>query len=150
MAKTASNILEAGGIPRIDAKEIEDLPKKSDEPLLVVFVAEWCEVSREQAPVLGRVAKRFEGRVRFAFADVDRCAADAARLNVRSVPAAIIFAKERELERKVGAATEDELAELIDKALEEYAKIDDAKKDEGDAKDVDDETALESGAGDKG
>jgi thioredoxin-like negative regulator of GroEL len=150
MPKTASRILEAAGIPRIDAKEAEGLPKKSDEPLLVVFVAEWCEVSREAAPVLKAVAKRFEGRVRFTFADVDRRAADAARLSVRSVPAVLIFAKERELERKVGAATEDELAGLIDKALEEYAKIDVAKKPDDDAKDGDDEPAPGTGAGDGG
>ena len=135
MAETASSNLQAAGIPRINAKEIEGLPKKSEEPLLVVFVAEWGEVSRDEAPVLGRIAKRLEGKVRFAFADVDGRAGDAARLDVRSVPAAIIFAKERELNRKVGAATEDELADLIDKALEEYAKIDEAKKDEDDAKD---------------
>ncbi|MHC4251433.1 MAG: thioredoxin family protein [Planctomycetota bacterium] len=128
MAETASRILEAEGLPRVDAKELEGLPKESDEPLLVAFVAEWCEVSREEAPVFAALAGRFRGRVRFAFADVDRRAGDAARLSVRSVPAVIIFAKERELERKVGAATEDELARLVEKALDEYAKIEETEK----------------------
>jgi thioredoxin 1 len=146
MPKTAGSILETTGIPRVDAKEIEDLPKKSDEPLLVAFVAEWCEVSRDEAPILAAVAKRFEGRVRFAFADVDRRATDAARLSVRSVPAVIIFAKERELERHVGAATEDVLADLIDTALEEYAKIDETKEPEPDTDDAkaDDDKAPEA------
>ncbi len=130
MQETASRILEAAGLPRVAAKELEGLPKEAAEPLLVIFVAEWCEVSREEAPVFARLVERFRGRVRFAFADVDRRAGDAARLNVRSVPAVIIFAKERELERKVGAATEDELARLVEKALEEYAKIDESKEPE--------------------
>jgi thioredoxin-like negative regulator of GroEL len=142
MAETAGRILEAAGLPRVDAKELEGLPKKSDEPLLVAFVAEWCEVSRGQAPVFARLVERFRGRVRVAFADVDRRAGDAARLNVRSVPAAIIFAKERELERKVGAATEDELARLVEKALEECSKIDEAEKSGGEAKGDGDETAA--------
>ncbi len=128
MAETASRILEAAGIARVDAEDLEGLPDKSAEPLLVAFVAEWCEVSREQAPVFARLAERFRGRVRLEFADVDRRAGEAARLNVRSVPAAIIFAKERELERKVGATTEDDLARLVEKALEEYAKIEEAGK----------------------
>ncbi|MHC5058167.1 MAG: thioredoxin family protein [Planctomycetota bacterium] len=131
MAETASRILEAEGLPRVDAKELEGLPKESDEPLLVAFVAEWCEVSREEASVFAALAERFRGRVRFAFADVDRRAGDAARLNVRSVPAVIIFAKERELERKIGAATEDVLALLVEKALEECAKIEEAADEAG-------------------
>ena len=140
MAETASHILENAGVARVDAEELEGLPKKSAEPLLVAFVAEWCEVSREEAPVFAALAERFRGRVRFAFADVDRRAGDAARLNVRSVPAVIVFAKERELERKVGAAAEGELARLVEKALDECAKIDEAKEtgdgakaEEGDA-----------------
>lgn len=131
MAETASRILEAAGIARVDAKELEGLPKKSAEPILVAFVAEWCEVSREQAAVFARLAERFRGRVRFEFADVDRRAGEATRLNVRSVPVAIVFAKERELERKIGAATEDDLARLIEKALEEYAKIEEAAEKAG-------------------
>jgi len=131
VAGTAGSVLEAAGISRVDKSELEALPKKSGDPLLVVFVAEWCEVSREEAPVFARLAKRFRGRVRVAFADVDRRAGDAARLNVRSVPTAIIFARERELERRVGAAAEDEFARLVEKALDECSKIDEAEGPRG-------------------
>jgi len=128
MPETASRILESGGIVRVDEEELEGLPKKSDEALLVAFVAEWCEVSREEAPVFVKLAERYRGRVRFGFADVDRNAGAAGRLTVHSVPAALIFAKERELERSVGAASEEKLADLIEKALEECAKIEEAKR----------------------
>jgi len=131
VAGTAGSILEAAGISRVDKSELEDLPKKSGDPFLVVFIAEWCEVSREKAPVFARLAERFGGRVRVAFADVDRHAGDAARLNVRSVPTVIIFARERELERKVGAGGEDELAHLVEKALDECSKIDEAEGPRG-------------------
>jgi len=128
---TASRILESAGISCVDAKELDGLPGKAGDPLIVVFVAEWCEVSREQAPVLVRLAERFRGRVRVAFADVDRRAGDAARLNVRSVPAVAIFARERELARQVGAVREDELASLVEKALDECSKIDEVEKPRG-------------------
>lgn len=150
MHDTAGGILEREGVARAGPDELKDLPAKAAGPVLVAFVAAWCEVSREQAPVLARLAKRFGDRVRFAFADVDRNAGDAGRLNVRSVPAVIIFAKERELERKVGAAAEDELARVVEKALEEYRKIEETQKpdenDEGDGAPAEPARLPESGS----
>lgn len=128
MADTAGRILDSGGVARLYEEELEGLPKQSSDPLVVVFVAEWCEVSRDEAPVFVKLAERFRGRVRFGFADVDANAGAAGRLGVNSVPAALVFARERELERNVGAASEEKLADLLEKALEECAKIEEAKR----------------------
>jgi len=117
--ETAADILARKGVEPIEPRGLVDWPKGTDAPAFVAFVAPWCKVSREAAPVLAGLAGRFRDRVAFLHVDVDRAPVDVDRLNVRSVPALVLFAREREIARRVGLANEDEYARFAEDALRE-------------------------------
>jgi thiol-disulfide isomerase/thioredoxin len=97
----------------------EQLPKAA----VVFFTAPWCEVSLEAAPRFVKVARDFAGRADFRQVDADRAPVGAERLNVRSVPAVVAFARGNEISRRVGLAGEDVLRRLVSEAIKE-AEID--------------------------
>jgi thioredoxin len=62
----------------------------SRKPLVVDFWATWCQPCLQIAPWLERFAAEYEGRVRVAKVDVDRCPRAASELQVRAVPTFMI------------------------------------------------------------
>ncbi len=119
MSETAGDVLDRAGFASPGPDELADWPDEAKEPIFVAFIAQWCEMSLAAAPVIARVAETVKDRARFVQVDVDRCALDAERLGVRSVPAVLLFAKGREAARRVGTASEEELAAFVKEALEE-------------------------------
>ena len=97
------------------ADETEQTPKAA----VVFFTAPWCEVSLEAAPRFAGLAADFAGRADFRQVDADRAPIGAERLNVRSVPAVVAFARGSEISRRVGLAGEDELRRLVAEAIKE-------------------------------
>src|SRR4051812_28442873 len=68
-------------------------------PVLVDMWAPWCRPCRMIAPVVDELASEMAGRVRFAKLNVDENPATASRFNVRSIPALLIFAGGRAVDR---------------------------------------------------
>ncbi len=130
MSETALDILDRAGFASLGPEELADWPGSAKEPTFAAFVAGWCEVSLAAAPAIAGFAKRLGDKARFVQVDVDRCALDAERLGVRSVPAVLLFAKGREPARRVGAASEEELVAFAEEALEELRQA------EADSKEV--------------
>jgi thioredoxin-like negative regulator of GroEL len=112
-------MLDAAGVERADAGTLCELPGSAEEALFVAFHAPWCEVSREAAPVLARLAESLSGRAELRHADADALSLDAERLKVGSVPTVVLFARGREVARRVGLAGEDELLRFAEEALAE-------------------------------
>lgn len=99
---------------REQAKE-EDTRKAS----FLFFTAPWCEVSLEAAPRLAKLLEEFRGRAAFFQVDADRAPLATEKLNVRSVPAVIAFARGQEISRCVGLTGEDELERFAEDAVKE-------------------------------
>lgn len=60
-------------------------------PVLVDFTAEWCGPCKMMKPVLEQLKRSMGDKVRILKVDVDRNAELAARYNIRSVPALMLF-----------------------------------------------------------
>jgi len=90
----------------------------SPRPVLVVFSATGCRWCRRLASILPRIAKRFVGRVTVAKLDITTAKLAPAHMGVSGVPILVLLSRGREIGRKVGYGQEEEIAQIVDRALE--------------------------------
>jgi thioredoxin-like negative regulator of GroEL len=88
-------------------------------PVLAGFWAEWCLPSHALADALDEAAARHAGRLRVGLVDTDRDPALAERYRVQGLPTIILLRDGRELLRRVGMLTPQELLKLLDATLAE-------------------------------
>ncbi len=126
--KTPSDVLEAAGVKLLDEEALKGWPPKPEEKdktdsatedaegpgdsrsvssvtagaekaSFLFFTAPWCEVSLEAAPRFAKLSEDFRGRAAFFQVDADRAPLATEKLNVRSVPAIVAFARGQEISR---------------------------------------------------
>jgi len=98
-----------------------DEVEKSALPVLVDFWAPWCGPCRMVAPALEQIARERVGRLRVVKLNVDENPAIAARFNIRSIPAIMLFRNSRVVEELVGAMPKVQILARIDRHLPEIS-----------------------------
>lgn len=96
------------------AEEVLD----SEIPVLVDFFAVWCGPCQAIAPVLEKLAKEFDGKVKIGKMDVDQNPQTPSKYGVRGIPNLIIFKDGEVVEQLVGALPEEELRAKIEAQIE--------------------------------
>ena len=86
---------------------------ESDVPVLVDFWADWCMPCKMVAPVLEELSRSYAGKMKVAKIDVTDQADIAAEYEVVSIPTFVVFDSGKEVERLVGAAPKESLADLV-------------------------------------
>lgn len=86
---------------------------QSELPVLVDFTAAWCGPCRAIAPLIDELAEEFAGRAKVLKVDVDEHAEIAARHNIMSIPALVVFKDGQEIDRLVGAASKETIEQLL-------------------------------------
>lgn len=80
----------------------ERLVTRATTPVLLDCWADWCGPCHMLAPTIDALARDYAGRVVVAKLDVDGNPATAARLEIRGIPALLIFDHGRLVDRLVG------------------------------------------------
>ena len=91
--------------------------KNGDQPLVVDFWATWCGPCRMVAPIITKLAEKYDGKVDIGKCDVEENEELASEFGIRNIPTILLFKDGDVIEKIVGAQTEAKLDEMIQKLL---------------------------------
>ncbi|KAF4360223.1 hypothetical protein CsatB_026607 [Cannabis sativa] len=113
------------GIQEIDQTQFPELVLKSDRPVLVEFVANWCGPCRLISPVIEWVAQEYKDRLTVVKIDHDANPKLIEEYKVYGLPALILFNNGKEVpeSRREGAITKVKLKEYLDPLLESTSVV---------------------------
>lgn len=86
---------------------------KEADLILVMFYADWCERSKEFAPLLEGITKREDKKIRLLRINADSFPDLAQQYKVDAVPKVLIFRQGNQIGEFVGSITEDKLDIII-------------------------------------
>ena len=114
---TASGVPAAELIKDTDAKgfmaDVIEVSKKV--PVLVDFWAPWCGPCKQLTPLLEKIVKQANGKVRLVKINVDENQQIAAQMRVQSIPAVFAFVNGQPIDGFMGALPEGQIKQFIDK-----------------------------------
>lgn len=86
-------------------------------PALIDFYADWCAPCRKIAPIMDKLAKDYEGRVKIYKIDVDKEQRLASVFQVRSIPSILFTPTSGQPMMQAGAMTEEMYVKIIEEQL---------------------------------
>ncbi len=89
----------------------------SDIPVLVDFYADWCGPCKMMAPLVEKLAEKYDGKVKIGKCNIDEEDTVARNYRVMSIPTFILFVGGQAQETIVGAVSQKDLEDMIEKAL---------------------------------
>ncbi|BDD86706.1 thioredoxin family protein [Desulfofustis limnaeus] len=102
--------LRSAAVPvRLGDDDFQTFVDSAGLPVVVDMFSPGCGPCRSLAPVIARCASRFLGRVIVAVYDTSRHQRIAARYHIKGVPTLLFFRQGREVDRIVGAPSEQSL-----------------------------------------
>ena len=84
-------------------------------PVIIDFYATWCGPCKSLAPLLERLAKEYEGRIKVLKVDVDKNQELAMAARIMSIPTLFFITKEGDIERIVGGMPYQELVRMAER-----------------------------------
>ncbi len=80
---------------------------------LLDFWASWCSPCRIMNPIIDEIEKELAGKIEVVRINVDEKPEEASKFGVMSIPTYIILKDEKEVGRKIGVTTKQELLDLL-------------------------------------
>lgn len=93
------------------------LEASKDAIVLVDFWASWCGPCKQLTPVIEKVVKSYNGKVRLVKINTDEHPAIAGQLRIQSLPTVYAFKDGRPVDGFTGAQPESAIRELIDRII---------------------------------
>lgn len=82
---------------------------ESDQPVLVDFYADWCGPCKMMAPVVERLADKYQGRVKVGKVNVDENPGLARTYRVMSIPNFVMFKGGKVADTAIGGMPQEAL-----------------------------------------
>lgn len=101
---------------KIDSASFESEVLKSELPVVVDFYADWCGPCKRMEPILSKVSEEFAGKVKVVKLNSDDNQQVAVNYQVRGLPTLILFRGGKEVDRKLGLQSEQDLKNLLGSA----------------------------------
>lgn len=92
-------------------------------PVMVDFWAEWCGPCRMLGPVLEKLAKEFQGKIKLVKVDTEMNREEAARYGIRSIPNVKLFVNGEVVDEFLGALPESRVREWIQSKIPESGEL---------------------------
>lgn len=89
----------------------------SDIPVFVDFYADWCGPCKMMAPIIEKLAEKYDGKVKVGKCNIDEENKIASQYGIMSIPTMMLFINGKVKETVVGAVPQKELEDKIEKAL---------------------------------
>lgn len=90
---------------------------ESKEPVLIDFYADWCGPCKMMAPVVEKLAEKYEGKVKVGKVNSDDEPELAQMFQVMSIPNFVIIKDGKVVDRVIGAVPQRALEEKLDAQL---------------------------------
>ncbi len=103
----------------LNEKNFQNEVLSSDKPVLVDFWAAWCGPCLMLAPMIERIAEKYEGKVKVGRVNVDENLSLAYRYGIRAIPTVIIFHKGKAVRKLVGVRSEAEYSRELERLISE-------------------------------
>ena len=101
----------------ITDQSFQETVLNSDKPVLVDFWATWCGPCRMLGPIIEEVAADFEGKAVVGKVDVDNNQQVSVDYGIRNIPTVLIFKNGEVVDKIVGVAPKEVIAEKLNPYL---------------------------------
>ena len=100
----------------ITKENFENL-KNGDKPLVVDFWATWCGPCRIVAPIIAKMAEKYDGQIVVGKCDVEENEELAVEYGIRNIPTILFFKGGQIVDKMVGAQAKARIQEKFDALL---------------------------------
>lgn len=104
-------------IPIVDQLALEQLARRTEEPLVLEFWASWCAPCRHLTEALASHSTSYQGRLQFARVDIDAAPDLAETFDIGFVPTLLVLHQGQEVTRKSGIFHTEELLAFLEGAV---------------------------------
>ncbi len=105
-------------ILQLGTEDFEQEVLRSEVPVLVDFLADWCQPCHALAPTIDQLAETYDGRIKVAKVDIDAARELATTYGITSIPAIVLFKDGRATRQLVGVRPYQEYATALDDLLD--------------------------------